>query len=391
MANPYGNLAIPGPEGCLYDTLLLLTGSGPGVSYQWYMDGSPIPNANDDSLWVYLGGYYQVYLTDSVCTYTSDSMEVVIHHLPQVGTPPFDTVYECAGSLDLMVNTVPPGGTWSGQGVVGDSFYVAQSGLGSWNLLYSVTDSNGCTNVDDKVVTVVPDLVPQFDIPIDSFCMNWPAVALSPYATPSGGVFSGQGVSGQAFNPASTFIGTHILQYEVPHPSPNCNFVAYDTVTVLAIPPPPTIFLLGDTLYSNSSNTDWYISLPTTNYYVGSGPSYVPTISSAYFATVVDSNGCESDPSTYINVIVGLDAAFDQQISLYPNPNSGAFSITQLPAGIYQAHIYDVQMRELRNWEMECRNGEDAVVQVNELPRGVYGLELLDAYGSRRWARFVKK
>lgn len=391
MANPYGNLAIPGTEGCLYDTLLLLTGNGAGVTYQWYMDGNLIPNANDDSLWVHLGGHYQVYLTDSVCTYRSDSMEVVIHHLPQVGTPPYNLMYECEGKQDLMWNTVPPGGVWTGQGVVGDTFYVSQAGLGPWNLIYTVTDSNGCSNFDNKTVEVLVDLEPTFNISADSTCELSASISLAGLGNPPNGTYSGPGVSGQSFDPAAAGPGMHVIQYEIPPPAAACEFVGYDTITVLPAPAPPLINLTGDTLFSSDPNANWYLSAPTGDTYLGSGSFWVPTTSAPYYATTTDVFGCESLPSLSISVIVGLEAPVAGGITVYPNPADQQLYISQMSTGFYQVRIYSVDGKLVRGLEVDGQNGAPVPVNVNGLPAGVYSLELLNEWGNRNWARFVKK
>jgi hypothetical protein len=74
------------------------------------------------------------------------------------------------------------------------------------------TDGNGCT--DSQQITVQVNTIPTVVInPLvqDSFCTSSSAVTLS--ASPSGGVFSGPGISGSNFDPASSGLGLHTLIY----------------------------------------------------------------------------------------------------------------------------------------------------------------------------------
>lgn len=60
-------------------------------------------------------------------------------------------------SNDPCVNLVgtPAGGTWSGTGVVGNQFCPTTSGVGTFNITYTVTQ-NGCTFTTTTSVTVNP-------------------------------------------------------------------------------------------------------------------------------------------------------------------------------------------------------------------------------------------
>ncbi len=73
---------------------------------------------------------------------------------------------------------------------------------------------------NDNAASYALDLIvlpkPDFTIPKTSFCANEPAVILSLVAnSTTGGTFSGPGVSGTSFNPATAGVGTHILKYRV--------------------------------------------------------------------------------------------------------------------------------------------------------------------------------
>jgi hypothetical protein len=55
-----------------------------------------------------------------------------------------------------LTGGLPGGGTYSGTGVSGGSFSPATAGVGSFEILYSYTDGNGCTSTDTRQLTVLP-------------------------------------------------------------------------------------------------------------------------------------------------------------------------------------------------------------------------------------------
>src|SRR5690606_36245054 len=70
------------------------------------------------------------------------------------------------------------------------------------------------TNSDTALVTVNPPIIPTID-PTDSLCQNNGIVNLVSNLTvsPLGGFFTGNGVSGNNFNPLVAGIGTHEIIY----------------------------------------------------------------------------------------------------------------------------------------------------------------------------------
>ena len=75
----------------------------------------------------------------------------------------------------------------------------------------TVTDAYGCTTIDTAIVNV--NALPAVNVSVakDSVCVNWTADTLT--GTPTGGTYSGAGVTGNNFNPATAGIGTHLITY----------------------------------------------------------------------------------------------------------------------------------------------------------------------------------
>jgi len=101
--------------------------------------------------------------------------------------------------------------------------------------LYSVkvTDPNtGCMNSSSVLVSDSSNIQVTLNNPQNSVCRNGPNIAL--LATPNTGTWSGPGVTGSGFNPATANAGINILVYNLSQSG--CNYLKTDTITVLGIP-----------------------------------------------------------------------------------------------------------------------------------------------------------
>src|SRR6185436_11464598 len=76
----------------------------------------------------------------------------------------------------------------------------------------TVTDSNGCDATSATVPVTVNQLpIVSFTGMPDSVCLNDPSITLT--GNPSGGTFSGAGISGNVFTPVVAGAGSHIVSY----------------------------------------------------------------------------------------------------------------------------------------------------------------------------------
>jgi gliding motility-associated-like protein len=110
------------------------------------------------------------------------------------------TICEAAGSVNLSaLVTGTPGGTWSGTGVSGSSF--SPTGLsGPIAITYSV-GVTPCSDAQTFNITVTPDVDPAWSSP-GAVCEAAGTINLTTLLTgTSGGTWSGQGVTGNIFDP----------------------------------------------------------------------------------------------------------------------------------------------------------------------------------------------
>ncbi|MFN4892895.1 MAG: PKD domain-containing protein [Bacteroidota bacterium] len=136
------------------------------------------------------------------------SYPVTVNPLPIVNTGSYGPV--CIDASPVSLSGTPSGGTWSGTGVTGSTFNVQTAGVGSHQIIYNYTDANGCSAADTTSITVNPLPV----VNTGSYgpvCIDASPVSLS--GTPSGGTWSGTGVTGSTFNVQTAGVGSHQLIY----------------------------------------------------------------------------------------------------------------------------------------------------------------------------------
>lgn len=132
---------------------------------------------------------------------------------------------------------------------------------------YTVTTTNpltGCESTKEVLVTVNENPVVAITALPSNICLSDTLVALS--ATPAGGNWSGRGVSGSAFLPPLTTLGTHPVSYTYTD-NLGCTTVATANATVEACP--ERMILLRDEavlVYPNPSDGRFNIQVKSTLY-----------------------------------------------------------------------------------------------------------------------------
>ena len=134
--------------------------SNSSVSYYWSPNTniSSIsvnnPTVNPTSTTKY---FLNVQRTDSlgvICN-AVDSVTITVNPLPNVILNNFSSLCIDAGSV-VFSGGSPNGGTYSGNGVGGNSFTPSTAGVGTHSINYSYTDANGCSSSATKNIVVNP-------------------------------------------------------------------------------------------------------------------------------------------------------------------------------------------------------------------------------------------
>ncbi|GAA4766623.1 hypothetical protein GCM10023230_15380 [Flavobacterium hankyongi] len=184
-----------------------INGSG-GAPYSYSWTGPNGFTATTASITVGVAGIYSVIVRDKngVPTESPCTANLIVNELPNVVA---NDAQVCTG-LTVQLSATPLGGTWSGANISASGLFNA-SGLsaGPYNVTYTYTNGNQCTNSDGAVVTVnALSTVVTNDAQV---CTGF-TVQLS--ATPPGGTWSGANISASGlFNAAGLSAGLYNVTY----------------------------------------------------------------------------------------------------------------------------------------------------------------------------------
>ncbi|MCX6291204.1 MAG: T9SS type A sorting domain-containing protein [Bacteroidetes bacterium] len=145
---PSPTISAGGPTTFCQGGNVTLTSSS-GSSYLWSPGG-----ATTSSVTVSTGGNYTVHVTNSSgCSGNSAATTVGVNPLPSVTLGTFASVCTTDSAFTLSGGN-PAGGIYSGTGVTNGIFDPAVSGSGTFNITYSFTNANGCTNTVVSAINV---------------------------------------------------------------------------------------------------------------------------------------------------------------------------------------------------------------------------------------------
>jgi PKD repeat protein len=154
------------------------------------------------------GSYSVTYTNAAGCSATSVPMIVIVNDnpaTPNVSAGGLTTF--CEGNSVVLTSSSTTGNTWTNNQTT-PSITVLTSG----NYGVTYTDFNGCSSSSTLTsVTVNPNPVVTFGTLAD-ICIYNPAITLT-QGGPTGGVYSGNGISGNQFDPNSAGLGTNTLTY----------------------------------------------------------------------------------------------------------------------------------------------------------------------------------
>jgi len=185
-------------------------------------------------------------LDSSGCVATA-SQTLTVYNNPVVDFYNLDNSY-CSLQQTVTLTGTPAGGKFSGSGIdtSNNTFTVPASVLTTiYPVTYAYKDpGTGCSGSVTKLTTVYPVVTPTLMGFGRHYCENANAVSL--FADPQGGSFSGTGVINNVFFPNSAGAGFYTLNYTYIDGN-NCPNTAAETINVTAL---PQVFLSGlDTSY----------------------------------------------------------------------------------------------------------------------------------------------
>jgi hypothetical protein len=234
----------------------------------------------------------------------------------------------CINTGQILLNQgTPSGGAYSGDGVINGYFYPSVSGVGTFDITYTVSN-NGCNSV--VVGQVIVNDIPSVSVNnFNSICITEPLFALS-NATPSGGVWSGNGVNAGFFDASNSGIGAHTITYSLTDNN-GCTTEKQNPIVVFDNP----IIQLSNIpdICDNESDLELVYSTPTGGVWSGQGivnNKFSPSITGAGTFNVTylytDNNGCSSSEVNTINVNATANVSLSPFLPLCEN--AGAITLT---------------------------------------------------------------
>ena len=292
-------------------TAINFTGNSGNATYNWANSNTAIGlgasgTGNISSFTPSAAGTATITVTPTLasCTGTPVTFTITVNPIPAVTFDLSGVASPCStGSSISLPAGSPSGGSYSGTGVSGNMFNPTTSGVGTFPITYSVTQ-NGCSGSAVSSITVTAPPTVTFDLStITSPCVTDAAITL-PSGTPAGGTYSGTGVTGNTFNPATAGVGNHTITYSV------------------------------------------------------------------------NQNGCTGSSNSTITVDAcsGLDENGDKLVVIYPNPTSGSLSITGETLNKYtKLELIDASGRVVSNWTI---HGNPMQLDLSSFANGNYSLKI---------------
>ncbi len=232
--NPVANLCLNAPQVTLTAHDPGGIWSGPGVTGNIFDPAAAGPGTHIITYTI---------TTASGCS-DSDQITITVFPMPDATITPAGIV--CFNDQVFTLTAHDPGGTWTGAGIVGNTFDPAVAGIGNHIITYSITNINGCSSSDQITITVDP--APDATItPVGTLCINSPVVTLT--AHDPGGTWTGPGITGNIFDPAVAGAGSHVINYTIV----NANCSATDQITIIVVAKPDATITPVNNLCINGS------------------------------------------------------------------------------------------------------------------------------------------
>ena len=280
-----------------------------------YLDMSLVPRTPWNGSWSGLGivnsnfpgefnpsiadtGFHQIIYEANTCFDT-----LIISVMP--GSFLLDTLI-CSASSDIVLNAIPAGGYWAGNGIINNTtglFSPSQLSVGTHYVGYVAP--NSC--VDTFAITIYDSPVLSMSGLDTSYCFIDSSIIISTYPA-IGGVLSGNGVLGNIFNPALAGSGYHNIYFT--YGSGNCAqtidnivFIGNEIVSQTYIS--NDSLCTGDiiTIGSNASGGTGNYTFSWNNGLSNSFEHLIsPTASNSYIVNISD--GCSDNISDTIDVYV---------------------------------------------------------------------------------------
>lgn len=301
--------------------------------------GTGVVNNSFDPAKAGVGTYVLTYSyqdQNAGCTSTA-TYSVTVLAIPDPTAPPNFTICYNANPV-LLQGATPLGGEFTGDGTTNGLFNPLSAGLGNHTITYAYKDPNaGCTGYTSFIITVKP--LPGVSAgPGFSLCVNAAPRVLT--GQPAGGIWSGDGITGQTFIPVLAGAGKHVLTYTFADPTIGCSNA--DTLTAF-VNPIPVLNVGDDTTVCNNGAPITLRGLPTGGTWSGPGingslflASQANLNQNSLVYNYTDLNGCSTSITKMITVLKSIPVSAGNALSLCIN--SAPYDLAKdasIPGGIW--------------------------------------------------------
>ncbi|TVQ89812.1 MAG: T9SS C-terminal target domain-containing protein [Bacteroidetes bacterium] len=222
--------------------------------------------------------------------------------------------------------------------------------------------SDGCETLSEPVVINISE-TPEFVLALDDvYCVNHSQVSLE-NTEPSGGIYSGPGITGNIFDPALAGVGQHLINYIYTDPDTQCQFSTTQIVLVADLPV-VELNLPFDTI----SQLDEPISLVMGEpfggiYYLGHDQEVITTIQPSQlepgeywlFYEFTDGNGCMGIDSAQFFVTEPPQMVFAPELDTVCQN----FGLLDLPEGTPEGGTWSGQFVTNNQFDTEAAGSGD--------------------------------
>jgi hypothetical protein len=294
---------ISGPDTltyCIGSPGIQLNASG-ATSYAWYpSQGLNSPNTPNPIIQPTISTTYKVIGTDLNGCNSTDSVFVMVNTPLQINLNIPNTI--CFNSNPVTINASISGGTFSGNGVIGNLFDPAAAGVGSHTITYNLVNAQtGCTSIASTNIEVLS--IPNGSASADQTICPGQQILL----TASGGT-SYLWSNGQTSNSISVQPQTTTSYTVTISNTSGCQIT--DTVVVMVLPS-QQLQILGNTSLCRGSSTSLVVSGAATyqwsptigiNDPLSANPIFSPINSTLYTVFATTTDGCTIRDSVFITV-----------------------------------------------------------------------------------------
>lgn len=365
-----GITTTPSSSACLGDTITLT--ATPGTSYLWNN------GQTTQSIIVMSSGIYSVSVTSVVgCNLVSDPKIITINSRPASTVSISGSTTFCQGNSVLLTASTGTLYNWNTSSTT-SSVNVTSSG----NYWVTVTNASGCSTISDTVSVIVNPL-PVLNIPVSSNLCNGDTIYID----------AGAGFTSYLWNTSATTQQIAVTQagnYSVTVTNEfSCQNTDVTSINLIQNPVADYTYTVNNgtvnfTNTSSNSNTYYWLFDDGTNSSLSS-PSHIYTQSGLYNVILISTNECGSDTATYqINVIVSdlNSLSIAKNIKIFPNPNSGKFTISILNnvSKNIKINITDILNREV--YATSIKNSQSNVnleIDISKYGSGFYNLIIKDS------------